>query len=408
MVRLMAWFTDKWFVSPYNYVENARKGLRLPERVYVHDTTLRDGEQQPGIAFRRDEKLEIAVALDEAGVDFIEAGMPAVSGEDFEALKAVVRQGLKAKVLAFSRCLKEDVDLALKIEVPGLVMELPSSEHMIKYAYRWSIDKALERSQEALEYAKQHGLYVKFFTIDSTRSSMEFFTRVIKDVSERMDSMVIADTFGVMSPYAMEYFVRSVKEFVSKPLEVHAHNDFGLAVANSIAAVAGGATVAHVTVNGIGERSGNAALEETVLALELLLGVKTNVKLDRLYELSKLVERLSGVPLPPQKAVVGDNAVRVESGILVDWWYNVKDVRPVEMLPYLPSLIGRKTDVIVLLGKKSGRRNVAEKLKEMGVPARDETVALILAKLKSRSVEKKRALTEEEFKELVREVLGSR
>lgn len=404
----MAWFTDKWFVSPYNYVENARKGLRLPERVYVHDTTLRDGEQQPGIAFRRDEKLEIAVALDEAGVDFIEAGMPAVSGEDFEALKAVVRQGLKAKVLAFSRCLKEDVDLALKIEVPGLVMELPSSEHMIKYAYRWSIDKALERSQEALEYAKQHGLYVKFFTIDSTRSSMEFFTRVIKDVSERMDSMVIADTFGVMSPYAMEYFVRSVKEFVSKPLEVHAHNDFGLAVANSIAAVAGGATVAHVTVNGIGERSGNAALEETVLALELLLGVKTNVKLDRLYELSKLVERLSGVPLPPQKAVVGDNAVRVESGILVDWWYNVKDVRPVEMLPYLPSLIGRKTDVIVLLGKKSGRRNVAEKLKEMGVPARDETVALILAKLKSRSVEKKRALTEEEFKELVREVLGSR
>ncbi len=404
----MAWFADKWFVSPYNYVEDVRKGLRLPERVYVHDTTLRDGEQQPGIAFRRYEKLEIAMALDEAGVDFIEAGMPAVSREDFEALKAVVRQGLKAKVLAFSRCLKEDVDLALKTDAPGLVMELPSSEHMIKYAYGWSTDKALERSREALEYAKQHGLYVKFFTIDSTRSSMEFFARVVKNVGEKMDSMVLADTFGVMSPYAMEYFVRSVKEFVSSPLEVHAHDDFGLAVANSIAAVVGGATAAHVTVNGIGERSGNAALEETVLALELLLGVKTNVKLDRLYDLSKLVERLSGVSTPPQKAVVGDNAVRVESGILVDWWYNVKDVRPVEMLPYLPSLVGRKTDMVVLLGKKSGRRNVVEKLKEMGITVRDEDVALILAEVKSRSVERKRALTEEEFKELVREVLGSR
>ncbi|MEM0015111.1 MAG: homoaconitate hydratase [Zestosphaera sp.] len=404
----MAWLTDKWFVSPYNYVDEVRKSMKLPEKVYIHDTTLRDGEQQPGVVFRKGEKLEIAMALDDAGVDFIEAGMPAVSREDLEAAKAIARQGLKAKVLVFTRCLKEDVDLALEAEVPGVVMELPASDHIMEYAYKWPIDKALERSQDAVEYAKQHGLYVKLFTIDATRSSLEFLKTMTESVGRRLDVLTIADTFGVMNPYAMEYFIRRVREFVDKPVEVHTHDDFGLAVANSVAAVVGGATTVHVTVNGIGERSGNAALEETVLTLELLLGVRTNVRLNRLYKLSKLVESLSGVPLPPQKAVVGDNAVRIESGILADWWYSVKDSRPVEVLPYLPTLVGRKADVSVLLGKKSGRRNVVEKLREWRISVRDEEVALILMRLKDIAVERKRILTEDEFRELVREVLRAK
>ena len=397
--------TSLWFVSPYNYVDEVRKKLSLPERVYIHDTTLRDGEQQPNVVFRKDEKVKIAIALDEVGVDFIEAGLPAVSREDFEAIKAIVKQGLKAKVLSFSRCLKEDVDLALKADVSGLVMELPSSEHIIKYAYRWDVGKALERSREALEYAKQHGLYVKFFTIDSTRSEIPFLKRVIDNVKDLMDALVLADTFGVMSPYAMEYFVGVNKGFVDKPLEVHAHNDFGLAVANSLAAVVGGASTVHVTVNGLGERSGNAALEEVVLALELLLGVKTNIKKEKLYELSKLVEGLSGVKLQPQKAVVGDNITRVESGILADWWFNVKDVKPTEILPYIPTLVGRKAELTILLGKKSGKRNVVEKLRELEVSVSDDEVMQLLMKLKEKAVELKRALTDEEFRELVREVL---
>lgn len=188
----MAWLTDKWFVSPYNYVDEVRRSMRLAERVYIHDTTLRDGEQQPGVVFRKGEKLEIAMALDDAGVDFIEAGMPAVSREDLEAAKAIVRQGLKAKVLVFARCLKEDVDLALEAEVPGIVMELPSSDHMIKYAYGWPLEKALERSRGALEYAKQHGLYVKLFTIDATRSSLEFLKMIIESSGGKMDALTIA------------------------------------------------------------------------------------------------------------------------------------------------------------------------------------------------------------------------
>ncbi|MEM0318085.1 MAG: hypothetical protein QXO97_08870 [Candidatus Nezhaarchaeales archaeon] len=399
------WVSDKWFVSQYNYVEEVRRKIKLPEKIIVHDTTLRDGEQQPGLVFRKEEKLEIAMALDDAGVDFIEAGMAAVSREDLEAIKELAKQGLRAKVVAFARCLKEDVDLALKTEVPGLVMELPSSKHIIEYAYKWPIDKALERSREALEYAKQHGLYVKFFTIDATRSDMDFLRRVIGNVHDLMDALVVADTFGVMSPFATEYFVKSLKEFVKKPIEIHAHNDFGLAVANSIFAVVSGASGVHVTVNGIGERSGNASLEETVLALKLLLGVETNVKLDRLYKLSKLVERLSGMTLPPNKPVVGDNVVRVESGILADWWFNVKNVKPVEMLPYLPSLIGRDTDVILLLGKKTGKRTILERLTSMGIAADDETVMKILNQVKEEAIRKKRPLSDEEFRELVSRIL---
>lgn len=399
------WISDKWFVSQYNYIKDVREKIRMPERVIIHDTTLRDGEQQPALVFRKQEKLEIAIALDEAGVDFIEAGMAAVSREDLEAIKEIAKQGLKAKVVAFARCLKEDVDLALKTEVPGLVMELPSSEHIINYAYRWPIDKALERSREALEYAKQHGLYVKFFTIDATRSDMNFLRRVIGNVHDLMDALVVADTFGVMSPFATEYFVSSLKGLVKKPIEIHAHNDFGLAVANSIFAILSGASGVHVTVNGIGERSGNASLEETVLALKLLLGIETGVKLDKLYNLSKLVEKFSGMTIPPNKPVVGDNAVRVESGILADWWFNVKDVRPVEMLPYLPSLIGRNTDVILLLGKKTGKRTIVERLKNMGIDADDETVMNILNEVKEKALEKKRPLTDGEFNEIVSRLL---
>ena len=399
------WLTDMWFVSPFNYVEEVRRALKLPDKVVVHDTTLRDGEQQPGLVFTKNEKVEIAMALDEAGVDRIEAGMPAVSREDLEAVKEIAKQGLRAKVMAFSRCLKSDVDLALKCDVPGVVMELPSSKHIIHYAYRWSEEKAISRAVEAIEYAKQHGLYVTFFTIDATRAELDFFRKVVESVHEHMDSLTIADTFGVCTPYAISYFISKVKEFVSKPLEIHAHNDFGLAVANTIAAVASGATAVHVTVNGIGERCGNASLEETVMALKLLLGVKTNVKLEKLYELSKLVERLSRVRLPPQKPVTGDNAFRIESGIIAEWWIAVRDVKPTEVVPYLPQLVGRK-GVELVLGKKSGKATVAEKLKELGVEATSEQVMKILEELKEASVRKKGPLSMDEFRELVKKVTG--
>lgn len=409
-MSLGRWKGDLYFVSPYNYVDEVRKNLKLPEKVIIHDTTLRDGEQQAGIVFRKDEKIKIAIALDEVGVDRIEVAMPAVSQDDFETLKEVAKLGLRAKVMAFARCLKQDVDLALKADVSSIVMELPSSIHMIEKAYRWTISKAIERAVEAVEYAKQHGLFVTFFTIDSTRSDIEFLRKIIGSVHDYMDSLSLADTLGVMTPFAITYFINLIKTFVKKPIEIHPHNDFGLAVANALAAVASGASAVHVTVNGIGERAGNASLEETVLALELLLGVKTNVKIEKLYELSKLVERLSGVKLPPHKPVVGETPYATESGIIADWWLAVKDNDPTIAYPILPRIIGRKEDIEIVLGKKSGRANIVYALKNIGIDPSslsEDTINKILQEVKFHSILKKGPLSLEEFNLIVKRILSA-
>ncbi|MEM4665542.1 MAG: homoaconitate hydratase [Sulfolobales archaeon] len=403
------WSSKFWFVSPLNFDDEVRKKLELPERVVIHDTTLRDGEQQAGVVFRRDEKVRIATALDEAGVDRIEAGMPSVSRDDFDAIKEIAKLGLKARVMAFSRCLKQDVDLAIKAEVPGVVMELPSSKHIIEYGYRIPEDSAIKMVVEAAEYAKKHGLFVTLLAIDSTRADYEFLKKVVNSVQDFMDSLTIADTFGVASPFAMEYLTKQVKSLTKKPVEVHPHNDFGLAVANALAAVASGASAVHVTVNGIGERAGNAALEETVLALELLLGVRTNVKLDKLYELSKLVEQLSGVKLPPHKPIVGDSQFRVESGMIAEWWISAREVRPTEVFPILPELVGRKGGIEIVLGKKSGKTNIVEALKEVGIDSSKvstEKLVKILLETKFYSILKKGSVSREEFSMIVKKVIS--
>ncbi|NJE13161.1 LeuA family protein [Thermococcus sp. LS2] len=395
------WKNENWFVSLYNYAEEILKNSKAPKKVLIHDTTLRDGEQQPEITFGKEDKIKLAILLDEAGVDRIEAGMPVVSKEDKEALKELTKLGLNADIFAFARCLKRDVDLALECDVPGIVMELPSSAHIIKTAYKWDLDKAIERAAEAVRYAKEHGLYVTFFTIDATRAEWEFFEKVLKTVENDMDSLTLADTFGACSPFAIMELVRKVKETIDVPIEIHAHNDLGMATANSLAAVYAGAEVVHVTVNGIGERCGNTPLEEIVLALKLFLNVDTNVKLDKLFDLSRAVESRSGVPVPPQKAVVGKNAFRVESGIIAEWWYNVKDNYPLEMFPYRWDLVGRSEPEIVL-GKKSGKATIEHMLEDIGIKEyNDEVVLKILDDVKERSLLKKGPLSKKEFIEIV-------
>lgn len=395
--------TENWFVSPYNYAEEILKNSKAPKKVLIHDTTLRDGEQQPGIVFGKEDKIKIATLLDEAGVDRIEAGMPIVSKEDKEALKELAKMGLNAQIFAFARCLKRDVDLALECDVPGVVMELPSSAHIIKAAYKWDLKKAIERAAEAVRYAKEHGLYVTFFTIDATRAEWDFFEKILKTVKDDMDSLTLADTFGACSPFAIMEIVKKVKEIVDVPIEIHAHNDFGMATANSLAAVYAGAEAVHVTVNGIGERTGNAPLEEVALALKLLLDVNTNIKFDKLYDLSKAIENYTEIRVVPQKAVVGENAFKVESGIIAEWWYNVKDSAPLEMFPFKWTLVGRKEPEIVL-GKKSGNASIENKLKEMGVTEYSpEDLLKILEEVKIRSLLKKGPLSKKEFSKIVYE-----
>lgn len=400
------WNNEKWFVSHFNYLREVRHGQKLPHRVSFHDTTLRDGEQQAGIIFRKKEKIQIARLLDEVGVSRIEAGMPAVSREDKAAVKAIAHEGLNAKIFSFARCMKRDVDLALDCDVDGLVMEIPSSDHLIKYGYGWTVDEAIRLSVEATRYASEHGLQVAFFTIDSTRSKLNTFLGMVNKVASEghMDSYVLVDTFGVCLPGAMRYLVDQIKKEMDKPIEVHCHNDFGLAVANSLAAVERGVEIVHTTVNGIGERSGGAALEEVAAALEVLYGIETGIDLARLRKLSKLVEKTSLIRMPPQKPVVGDNTFVTESGIIAGWWNKAKNTKPLEVFPIRPDLLGGE-EIQIALGKKSGRDSIIYKIEELGqkTPS-DEKIGKILEKVKTTSERKKRVLTNEEFIAIIKSI----
>lgn len=405
-----AYKKDGYYVSFYNFEDAVKAGLGFPKKVGIHDVTLRDGEQQAGVVFRKAEKVRVARALAEAGVDRIEAGLPSVSKDDAAAIREITHLGLQSKIFAFSRCMKADVDNALKVDVDGLVMEIPSSDHLIKYGYGWDEEKAIGLAVEATDYAHRHGLYVAFFTIDSTRADFKVFWRLISQVATKghMDSLVVADTFGVMNPQAYAYFVKRIKEVTKKPVEIHAHNDFGLGVANTLAGLGAGAEVAHVTVNGLGERSGNTSLEELVMALQMLYGVKTNIKLNRLRSLSKLVEDTSGVRLTPQKPVVGDRLFETESGIIAGWWSRVEKLgMPLEMFPFLPNVVGQDP-VKIAIGKKSGRDSVFYKASRLGLKVDESQVDNILVALKEEAIRRKRTLSDEEFSRIVNSSGGLR
>jgi isopropylmalate/homocitrate/citramalate synthase len=397
------YLANKWWVSHLNFIKEVRAGLNLPKKVTIHDVTLRDGEQQAGLTFNKRDKIRVARLLDELGVPRIEAGMPAVSREDKEAVKAIAHEGLNAKIFCFSRCMKADVDLALECDVEGVAMEIPSSEHIIKYGYGWSLEKAIDLSIEATKYAGDHGLYVAFFTIDSTRADLDWWFRIVNDVATNghMDSVVLVDTFGVCTPEAIRYFTRKARERLNKPIEAHFHNDFGLATANTLAAVCEGAEVVHTTVNAIGERMGNADLAEVTLALEALYGVKLGLKYDKLYELSKLVEKISGIKMPPHKPVVGDGAFRTESGIVVGWWLRAKEAKkPLVVYPYSWDLVGQK-GVEIIIGKKSGRDSIVSKLKALGLVVPEEKIDRVLELIKEESVKRKSPISDDVFKEIV-------
>jgi isopropylmalate/homocitrate/citramalate synthase len=399
------WKSSEWYVSHYNYSARARRGSSFPKRVRIHDITLRDGEQQAGIVIRKDEKIRVARALSEAGVDRIEVGMPAVSKEDAEAVRAVAHEGLGSKIFAFARCAKSDVDLGLRADVDGLVMEVPSSDHIIKYAYGWPRQKAIDLSVEATSYAHEHGLYVTFFTIDSSRADFNTCWGLINAVATRghMDSLTVVDTFGVCSPQGFAQLVRSVRNRIRKPVEVHCHNDFGLAVANTIAGVSEGAQVVHTTVNAIGERTGNASLEQTVMALRLLYGVKTGVRLESLRGLSKLVEHVTDQRVPLNAPIVGDNIFTTESGIIAGWWSRVEPQNmPLEIFPFTPELVGHKA-VEIRLGKKSGRDSLYYVAKKLGLAIPESTVDGILEKVKTAAEAGKNFLTQDEFRQIVQD-----
>ncbi len=405
-VNLTPWHTDKWFVSPWNYLDEVMQGTQFPKRVKFHDVCLRDGEQQAGVEFTPAEKVRLATMLAEAGVHRIEGGMPAVSPADAKAVKEMVRRKLPAEIFAFSRCMKEDVKRSVDCGVKGIVMEVPSSEHIIQYAYKWTLDQAVETSIEATQYAKSQGLYVVFFPIDASRAEMSWYLKIIEQVATQghMDALALVDTFGVLSPHAVRYFVRHTRERIKKPLETHFHMDFGMGVANTVIAVAEGAEVIHSTISGIGERAGNAPTEDTLLALLTMYGVDTGIKTERLTKISQYVRKIANLAMPSNRPIVGDTLFDIESGIIASWYKNAGKEHFLEVFPFHPKLVGQRMPRIVL-GKNSGLDSIRMHLDRIRVKATDEQVADILMRVKYASLKTKALVDDKEFRKIVKQVV---
>jgi isopropylmalate/homocitrate/citramalate synthase len=402
------WKTEQYFVSPWNYQPEVTSEYTPPAKLEVHDVTLRDGEQQAGVEFTPDEKVRIAEKLAEAGVQRIEAGLPAVSPGDAEAVRRIKALGLPAKIFAFSRCMVEDVKRALDTGVDSIVMEVPSSEHIIKYAYRWEYDRAIELTVESTRYAHENGMFVSFFPIDSTRADITTFLNLIEIIARdgHMDSLALVDTFGVLSPQAAAFMTRKVRERIKQPLEAHFHMDFSLGVANTVTAVANGVGTVQVSVTGIGERAGNTPLEDTVMALKTMYGIESGIDFSKLYGLSRLVRELAGVPVPPNRGIVGDRIFHVESGIIASWVKNVGSERLTEAFPFRPEMVGQ-TGPEIVLGKGSGLDSVLIWLDKLNLgPSNDEQTMAILQEVKAKSLQKKGLLTEDDFHQIATGVLG--
>lgn len=389
---------DKWSISPYNFEEEVLQHFELPQKVKIHDATLRDGEQTPGVVFRKEDKIRIAQLMDEVGVDRIEGGMPAVSEEDFQAIKEITGLGLKAEIFSFARALPVDIDKAVECGCKGVVIEIPIGYPKLKYQFGWTWEDVLRKSVATINYAKEKGLYAVYFPYDTTRAREEdltnLLTGVMKDSSP--DSVGIVDTMGCALPETIKYLVRKAKTLTGLPVEVHTHNDFGMAVATELAGITAGAEVVHSCVNGLGERTGNAAMEELIMGIQILLGMDTNYRFDKILPLCRAVEEISGVGLPRNKPVTGKRNYTRESGIGVDLVLK----KPLAMFAVAPQLTGRTGEIV--LGKKSGKASIEYMLEQLTLGEfEDSVVDQIVQEVKARGAEKRGLLSVEEFVEIV-------
>jgi isopropylmalate/homocitrate/citramalate synthase len=370
----------------------------IDAEVGFYDTTLRDGEQTVGVVLTPDDKLEIARALSDAGVERIEAGFPRVSEDDYRAVQLIAGAGLAAEVWGFSRAVRADVEALVELGVAASVIESPISDLKLR-ALGVSRETMLERIGAAVEYAVQNGIRVGYFGVDSTRAEPDFYDAAYTTAAEAGASeVVVVDTIGVAAPEAVGQLVERTRELVGPdvPVHFHGHNDFGLATANAIAAVRAGARWIHGTVNGMGERAGNANIAEVALALKALYGVETALDLARMRALAERVRALSGYELEPWKPLVGENLFRRESGAVASQFHD-----PPSIEPYSSELVGAERSIV--LGKKSGLDSIRIKCEELGLDVPESAYPDLLARAKQVGTDKRGLVTDEEFRQLVLE-----
>ncbi len=362
----------------------------------LYDTTLRDGEQSVGVVLTPEDKLDIAIALDAAGIDRIEAGFPRVSDDDWRAVELVIAAGLRAEIWGFSRAVRADVEALVELGVKASVIESPISDGKLA-ALGVSREKMLERIASAVSFAAGAGIEVAFFGVDSSRADLDFYRRAYETAVEAgAQEVVVVDTIGVATPEAAAFLVGQTVDWLGGeiPVHWHGHDDFGLGTAAAIAAVQAGATWVQGTINGMGERAGNADLMEVALALEALYGIPTRLDLTQARALSQLVQGRAGTPLPSWKAVTGDALFTRESGAVAAQFHD-----PPAIEPYSSELVGATRGVV--LGKKSGLDSVRIAAERLGLELPEARRAAVLAAVKALGTQKAGLVTDEEFAEIV-------
>ena len=384
---------------------NARQEIRAEfpsETVRFYDTTLRDGEQTVGVVLSPQQKLSIARKLDELGVGRIEAGFPRVSSEDAEAIQLMAGAGLKSELWGFSRAVKGDIEELLRLGLQASVIEAPTSDIKLK-AYGINRQEVLRRIVESISFAKNNGITVALFAVDGTRTETSFLREAYLSALEAgAAEVVVVDTIGACGPEAVDFLVRQVREWIGPdiPIHFHGHNDFGMATACAIAAVKAGASWIQGTINGMGERAGNADICEVALALHCLYGVKIALDLGKVREVSALVQQAGNYQVDSWKPLVGENLFMRESGAVASQFHI-----PEAIEPYSSSLVNAERRIV--LGKKSGLDSIVLKAAELGLTVSEGQRASVLIQVKKRAIAKGGLLTDHEFRTIVAEAIAS-
>ncbi len=373
------------------------------DTVKIVDTTLRDGEQTAGVVFSNEEKIQIAEMLDEVGVHQIEAGIPAMGGDEKAVIGRIARLGLDASVLAWNRAVVADIDNSIDCGVDAVAISISTSDIHIQYKLQKDREWVIEKMTEATRHAKDHGLYASVNAEDASRTQLDFlvrFARAAKDAGA--DRLRYCDTVGTLEPFQVYRNVRSLAREVKIPVEMHMHNDFGLATANSLAGVKAGATFVNVTVNGLGERAGNAALEEVAMALKHIMKQDMTLDTGKFRKLSEMVAKASARDLPKWKAIVGRSVFAAESGIHADGLLK----NPITYEAFPPEEVGLTRQIVI--GKHSGSHSIRNKFKEYGIELDDALTDKILARVRSEAVRRKRHLFDKELMLIYEEFVGQR
>ncbi|HHV76348.1 MAG TPA: homocitrate synthase [Syntrophothermus lipocalidus] len=366
--------------------------LAKDAKIYIVDTTLRDGEQTAGVVFANQEKIRIAKYLDEIGVDQIEAGIPVMGGHEKECVKQIVSLGLRASIMAWNRAAISDLKHSLDCGVDAVAISISTSDIHIEHKLKTTREDVLRRMSEAVSFAKDHGLYVSVNAEDASRTNMEFLIEFALTAKHcGANRLRFCDTVGILDPLTTFRKIKTLRDAIEMDIEMHTHNDFGMATANAIAGVYAGANHVGVTVNGLGERAGNACLQEVVMALKYLMNVDLNFKTEKFREVALYVAQAAGRKVPPSKPIVGSNIFAHESGIHGDGVLK----NPLTYEVFKPEEVGLERQIVI--GKHSGTAALKAKFREYGLELGDEDAENILERVRATAVDLKRSLFDKEL-----------